>query len=570
DGNELYALPPNQQNVLHFTVHSNSIRSLLTDQQGRLWVTTDGNRLSQLLQWTAEDAKFHNIVLDIPPPPKHKLPIYNLLDDSSGRLWDAGVMYNPKTQQQYMFSEVDGVDLGINWQGSAAKLRDGGLLFGGGRGVLLVRPENFKPWNYQPAVIASSVSVDGQTIPPASVEDIVLVPSAKGFSVEFTLLDYSAPRQNRYAFKLEGYDDDWTEADAEQRTATYTNLAPGDYTLYVKGSNRIGVWSPHQLVLPVIVQPAFYETQWFRALLVLFFATILYLAYRARINQLNRQAAEKAEKQQRALSEAQEKQRIAEENLRLQQENGRMAAELDVSQALQNMVLPTDEELAAITPLDIACWMESADEVGGDYYDVLRYHDKVFVGIGDVTGHGLESGALMLMVQTAIRTLSISKVDNPATFFQTLNRTFYDNVKRMGLDRNMTLLMLDYDAGHFRISGQHEEVLVIRQNGALERLDTIDLGFFLGVVEDIEQFIHVKEFELQTGDSVVLYTDGVTEAFNDTRQQYGIERFCHVLQENRAKSSSSIRDAIVQDLRQYVGDTKMKDDFSFVVIKQAD
>ncbi len=88
-------------------------------------------------------------------------------------------------------------------------------------------------------------------------------------------------------------------------------------------------------------------------------------------------------------------------NQRLRSENLRMGAELEVTRRLQQMVLPKAHELAAIEHLDIACLMEPASEVGGGYYDVLQHNGCVKIGIGDITGHGLESGVLMLMVQMA-------------------------------------------------------------------------------------------------------------------------------------------------------------------------
>lgn len=104
-------------------------------------------------------------------------------------------------------------------------------------------------------------------------------------------------------------------------------------------------------------------------------------------------------------------------NRQLQAENLRMSAELDVARQIQQMILPKPEELEAVPQLDIAGFMEPAAEVGGDYYDVLYnvLHEEgvVTIGIGDVTGHGLESGILMLMTQTAVRTLQELRESDP-------------------------------------------------------------------------------------------------------------------------------------------------------------
>lgn len=164
-------------------------------------------------------------------------------------------------------------------------------------------------------------------------------------------------------------------------------------------------------------------------------------------------------------------------NQQLQSENLRMGAELAVAKRIQQMILPRQDELAQIDELDIAGFMQSADEVGGDYYDVLRQNGKIKIGIGDVTGHGLESGLVMLMTQTAVRTLQTHNETDPVKFFDTLNRTLHSNIQRMNSTKNLTLMLLDYEAGQLKLSGQHEDVIVVRSQGEIQHIDTFDLGF---------------------------------------------------------------------------------------------
>ena len=116
-------------------------------------------------------------------------------------------------------------------------------------------------------------------------------------------------------------------------------------------------------------------------------------------------------------------------------------------------------------------------------------------------GHGLESGVLMLMTQMGIRTLMTNDESDPTRFSEvSLNRTLYDNVQRMGIDKSLTLMLLDYTppdngnvAGQLRVSGQHEELIVVRKGGQIERIDTLDLGFPVALEEDIAKFVsHVE------------------------------------------------------------------------------
>lgn len=261
-------------------------------------------------------------------------------------------------------------------------------------------------------------------------------------------------------------------------------------------------------------------------------------------------------------------QEITRLNERLKAENMRMSAELEITRQLQQMILPKDEELASIAHLEIAGFMEPADEVGGDYYDILQQDGIVKIGIGDVTGHGLESGVLTIMVQTAVRTILAMNETDPVKFFAILNQTIYNNIQRMNSDKNLSLALLDYQNGVLRLTGQHEEMIVVRSGGLVELIDTIDLGFPIGLEADITDFIASNDVYLNSGDVVVLYTDGITEAEDINGVQYGLERLCEIVKHNWYLSASDIKDVAIQDVRQHIGGHKVYDDITLVILKQ--
>jgi PAS domain S-box-containing protein len=256
-------------------------------------------------------------------------------------------------------------------------------------------------------------------------------------------------------------------------------------------------------------------------------------------------------------------------NDRLERENSRMSGELEITQRLQQMMLPRDEDLSSISNLDISGFMESAAEVGGDYYDVVSGDRGVVFGIGDVTGHGLESGVIAIMVQTAVRTLLASGHYDSRKFFEVLNRVVYDNASRMNCDRNVTLSLLHYQDRMVTISGQHEEVLIVRGNGELERHDTLNLGFTLGLESDISHLIDEAKVPLQPGDVMVVYTDGITEAINNVGVTYGIERLAEAVKSSHGQPSKGIREAVLRNLREHIAGQELLDDISLLVIKPA-
>jgi len=244
-----------------------------------------------------------------------------------------------------------------------------------------------------------------------------------------------------------------------------------------------------------------------------------------------------------------------------------MGAELDVARQLQQMILPKPDELSQIPDLDIDGFMEVAAEVGGDYYDVIEQPGRVTIGIGDVTGHGLESGVLMIMAQTAVRTLIAAKERNPAKFLGAVNQVIYQNAQRMSPGKSLTLALLDCQDGQLQITGQHEEVLVVR-NGRVERIDTIDLGFPIGMIDNVDDFISQTQILLNSGDSVVLYTDGITEAENDRRELYGMEQLIRVIEAHWQQTAIAIREAVIADVHEHIGQHPIYDDITLVVLKK--
>lgn len=262
-------------------------------------------------------------------------------------------------------------------------------------------------------------------------------------------------------------------------------------------------------------------------------------------------------------------------NERLTSENVRMGTELDVSRQMQKMLLPSAEEIARITPLDIATFMEPAEEVGGDYYDILCDGSHVRIGIGDVTGHGLESGVVMLMTQSAVRAMVSHSEKDAVKLMDVLNRTIYENVRRMGTDKNLSLALLDYrppaagaTAGRLTVTGQHETVIVVRHDGTLDSIETLELGMTIGLIDDVSPYIAEQSIDLHPGDVVVLYTDGITEAASPKHALYGIDRLADIVVQHRFETAEAIKAAVVADVREHIQDQQVFDDLTLIVLKQ--
>ncbi|MEN9216242.1 MAG: PP2C family protein-serine/threonine phosphatase [Gloeomargarita sp. HHBFW_bins_162] len=284
-----------------------------------------------------------------------------------------------------------------------------------------------------------------------------------------------------------------------------------------------------------------------------------------RLERLNEELEERVH--QRTAELAQANAQIQHLNAQLHSDNLRLSAELDVARRLQMLSLPRPEELAHSHQLAVSGAMYPATEVGGDYYDVYPQGQTTWLSIGDITGHGLESGVLMLMTQVALRTLLTNGETGGVQMLNTLNRVIYDSMERLGYGRTLTLTLLHHEQGQLCITGQHEEVIILRTNGDWERIDTLELGFPLGLERDIQPYVHQRTVQLHPGEGGILFTDGITEAENPQGDLYGIERLCQVAQRHWHQPVVTIQQAIVTDVKNFIATAAILDDIAVVVFK---
>ncbi len=262
----------------------NDVNALLIDSNNTLWLSSQ-IRLERLVRWDGQTAIFESISALVGKP--NDAISANLIEDELGRIWaSASLMIDPTTWTLHHFHQIDGVDLGASWLRANTKLRNGDILYGGSKGLLLITPNHFTPWQLHPPLTVSSLKIDGEK--KSAAERITLPADSRSFTVEFSALDYSAPLKNLYQFKLIPYDNDWINTDSSRRIATYTNLDPGNYQLKIRGSNRIGQWSNNTLNIAIIKLPKWYQTYLFKITCTVFLCYSLYLIYVLRVRQLKK------------------------------------------------------------------------------------------------------------------------------------------------------------------------------------------------------------------------------------------------------------------------------------------
>lgn len=239
----------------------------------------------------------------------------------------------------------------------------------------------------------------------------------------------------------------------------------------------------------------------------------------------------------------------------------RTAQELEIAKQVQARLFP--QKIPKLNTLDLAGLCIQAREVGGDYYDFLALgEDRLGFIIGDTSGKGIGAALLMANLQANIRSQSAMALDHPQRFLQSVNQLFYENTSSAAY---ATLFLAEYDdqKRRFRyVNCGHYSPILLRADNKLERLDSTAtvLGLFA------EWNCDVEEQRLHAGDVLALYTDGVTDAFNDAGDEFGEDRLIEVLRRNRERCSEAITSAIVDEVRRF-SPREQHDDITLIVAK---
>jgi signal transduction histidine kinase/CheY-like chemotaxis protein/streptogramin lyase len=276
---------PNDPN----SISGNTVLSMTQDKAGILWVgTTNGlNRYDpesgQFTVFAEKDGLSNNVV-------------YAVQEDYSGNLWmstNAGFSrFDPRTRQFIHYDTRDGLPGNEYNQGASLKDRAGNIYFGGINGFVEFDPDDFVSVANNMPIILTALTQKGQDIVLSqvleSVEHVTLQWPDNSFEFEYAALDFTQTDKSQYAYRLEGFDEDWNDT-RSLRVGRYTNLPGGTYDLQIKAANSDGIWGENIYSLAITVIPPAWETWWFRLLVASVIATASLGAFRLRIQTIEKQ-----------------------------------------------------------------------------------------------------------------------------------------------------------------------------------------------------------------------------------------------------------------------------------------
>lgn len=272
------------------SISNNRVLCIYEDSQSRFWIGTYGGGLEQL---DREEFIFTHYTV------KNGLPndgIYGILEDKRGNLWlstNQGLSkFNPKNQSFKNYDVNDGIQSN-EFNGNAFHQNSKGeMFFGGINGFTVFTPrEVMDNYNIPPIVISSFRKFDTEinlhkTF--SEIDKIELSYKDDFFSFEFAALDFTNPSKNKYFYKLEGFDKEWIYS-RNRRYANYTNLDGGEYIFRVKGSNNDGIWNENGASVKLIIHPPFWQTWWFKFMVLLLLIFLVYSIITVRMKSVNAQ-----------------------------------------------------------------------------------------------------------------------------------------------------------------------------------------------------------------------------------------------------------------------------------------
>jgi ligand-binding sensor domain-containing protein/signal transduction histidine kinase len=287
------------------SLSDNKILSILTSKSGDIWIgTTTG--LNQLIynydpettlvfkHYTVDNGLFSNTIQCI-------------REDDHGTLWicngDYLVTLNPETKKIRGYNAYSRLQVGEFSVNAAYKdPKTGEMYLGGINGFNVFHPDSIRENLTIPSVVITDFKLFNKTVPIGSkikgrvllkksiteTDMITLTHKDDIFSIEFAALHFNSPQNNQYAYRLEGFEEEWNYVNSEQRTVSYTNMDPGSYTFRVKGSNNDGIWNEKGSSLKIIIAPPFWQTWWFRILSIILIGVLIITSFNIRTNRIRK------------------------------------------------------------------------------------------------------------------------------------------------------------------------------------------------------------------------------------------------------------------------------------------
>jgi ligand-binding sensor domain-containing protein/serine phosphatase RsbU (regulator of sigma subunit) len=504
----------------------NRCNDITVDSAGNIWVGTDNglNRISargdgyEIKVYTTREGLASNSIMFVET-------------DRSNNLWigyDKGLnkidLENFKIK---FYGEPEGFTALENYERAVSVDRKNNVWIGTGNGLVRYIPEldimqekppytyitNFYVYGDTTDLLNYAEGTDSITGLPVNLK---LPYNKNNLIFEYIGIHFSIPEKTRYQYKLEGYDDLWSDITSKTQTDQYKKLPHGTYTFKVKAANCDGIWTEEPVSFSFSITPPFWRTKWFYALEILVALSLIFLFIKVRERKLQHDKKVLAQKvKERTIEIEKQRDKIAEQNREI-------TDSIMYAQRIQSAVLPDMEYTRSILPSHFILF-KPRDIVSGDFYWMTEKANKAVVVVADCTGHGVP-GAFMSMLGVSLlnEIVNLHKVLSAAEILnslrknvkQTLSQRGKKDEARDGMD--IALCIIDFDNNKGQFSGAYNPLLLIRDSEQIIfKGDKMPIGIHVGHEKPFTN----HDFELAKGDMLYMYTDGFADQFGGPEEK---------------------------------------------------
>ncbi len=490
--------------------------------------------------------------------------VFGILEDGHGFLWlstnDGLSKFNPKDETFKNYYYNDGLQGNeFNQNAFAKDFNTGRLLFGGSNGFNVFHPDSLKNNTYLPPIVFTNYiryNTDDQEGKPiiekgiSERDSIALTYKDNIITLDFAALSFLNSSENQYRYKLEGFNKNWIQL-GDHHTITFTNLSAGDYNLKVIGSNNDDLWNENGASLQIHVTPPWWKTKIAYGIYFIVFFGFLYGLRRYEINRREQKAQIRESALRIKATEA--------EKRTLEIENERKTKELEEARQLQLSMLP--KKLPVLPNLEIAAFMRTATEVGGDYYDFrVQENGALYVAFGDATGHGLQAGTMVTLMKGFFTS------DSSKLGMQEFMNHCSKMIKEIKLGRIlMSFSYLKIEGNKLFVTSAGMPPIFYYDNISNSVEEIIIQGMPLGAMRNFPY--KVIEKEINSGDTILLLTDGLPEQMNSNEEMFDYPRVKTSFNEIISNKPDDIINKLVNAGDDWMNGRIQDDDISFVVIR---
>lgn len=544
-------------------ISSNIVFGINEDKNGFLWVAS-ATGLNKLLK----NEQFYNFY------EKDGLTnnyLYSILQDSLYNFWMSSnnglIRFNPLQPEKDIVFKNYGIKDGlVNIEynmGAAFVSHSGNMYFGGSKGFNVFNPSAIKDNLHAPNACIIGYKRGGDDVKTDTVitykKHLQLTWKENYFQFEVVGIDFTDPKKNKFKYKLEGYDQDWSSP-TSINVIGYSNIPGGDYTFKVKAANNDGIWNDKAYEISITIVPPFWQTKWFYILIAIIGVVGLYIYIQYRTNSIK--------KENKVLEN-----KVAERTKELEEKNRDITSSIQYAKRIQEAILPSKDNIFKRLN-KIFILYQPKDIVSGDFYWFAEKNNVKIFAVVDCTGHGVPGAFMSMIGHNLLHQIVIEKgILDPAEILNLLHKGIQEALRQGQNEVNtndgmdVSIITIHDFNKEVKWAGANRPLVLIDVNGVFTKYDgnKFPVG---GAQLDANRVFTTHQIPAKTPSMAYLFSDGYADQFGGEKgKKFMVKRFHDLLATIHMQSAEEQRKILCNSFEQWRQNHEQVDDVLIVGIE---